>query len=206
MSAAKEAMHLTTDTLERRAFHFRNLVVLFVAVAFGSAIIALVRWSPLWLLGWLTALPLFSCFLVVDHFVVARWQRKILDAWLAEELHLDNFVESMTSMRMLPRATLRSMLALLPGVPQEVAVQRLPLDVKRHLGELALFRSRLERDNGLAVAVASLLGVASVIWAAVDRSWWPLLGVPSAIALAFGCGTINVLRLRSYERRARDAD
>lgn len=200
MSAAKEAMHRTTDTLERRAFHFRNLVVLIVVVALASPIVALVRWNPLWLMGWLAALPLFSCFLVVDHYLVARWQRKILDAWLAGELHLDNFVESMTSMRMLPRATLRSMLTLLPGVPQEVAVQRLPLDVKRHLGELAVFRSRLDRDSAIAVAVASLLGVGTVVWAAVDRNWLPLLGVPAAIALVTACRAINVLRLRSYKR------
>jgi hypothetical protein len=180
MSASKDALRLTTATIDRRAFYFRNLVVLIVLLALACPIAALVFWSPRPLVGWLAAVPLCAGHLVVDNRLVARWRSGIQAMWGAGQLHLEDFERSVTSLKMLPAATLRSMLATLPKGPSELALDRLPTETKRNLVEIFNSLNACERDRTIAYAAAYSACAASIGGAALTWDWRPLLVIPAA--------------------------
>src|ERR1043166_6861781 len=105
MLALKEAVNLTTQTIDRRAFHYRNLVVLLIALVGACAVTALVAGSALPLLGLFILVPLCGGYLVLDTHQVNRWRRRIMALWADEDLHLDKFTKAVISLTMLPPNT-----------------------------------------------------------------------------------------------------
>ncbi len=183
MASSKDALHLTTRTIDRRAFHFRNLVILIVAVFLGFVIGAIVERSFQPLLGWLTMIPLCGGFLILDNYLVGRWRRTILALWTDEALNLDDFLASISSLRMLPKATLDAMLATLPAIQQGVFVDRLAPDSKRAIVDLCLRHHRGVRNATVVATLAYTIGAIFVVWAIMASDWRPVLGCLATAAM-----------------------
>ena len=106
----KEAMRLTTHTIETRTARFRNTVIAIVVVGLISMASAGVLMSWLPLLGFLLLVPLCGTFLYLDMRLVSDWQKRILEMWLQESLDLGIFSNAMVTIRSLPSHTLHGML------------------------------------------------------------------------------------------------
>lgn len=208
MSAAKEALQLTTRTIDRRAFHFRNLVVLLVVVVAGCAVAALVRWSWRPLVGWLSVIPLCGAFVVWDNYLVSRWQARILAMWTDGALHVEDFAQSILSLRLLPGATLRGMLALLPASGDGPPVDRLPPATRAFVANLYVYFHRGAHEYSAVFTLAYTVAIAAIAWAILAWDPRPLAGC-LAILAAFVAGRwLNSLRLhrcRELLRVAREA-
>lgn len=204
MSASKDALRLTTSTIDRRAFHFRNLVVLVVLLVLACPVGALVLWSPRPLIGWLAVWPLCASYLVVDSWLVARWQRTLLGNWSMGDLHLEDFTQSISSLKMLPAATLRAMLATLPRGEEGVHVDRLPTDFRSRLAETHISLQRIELGRAIAYAAAYLAGVVCVGWAIFAWDWRPFLGLLAVVATLLATSLWRGGRLRRCEQDLRE--
>lgn len=208
LTGAKDALQLTTRAIDRRAFHFRNLVVLLVAVALGCGVAALVRWSWRPLVGWLSIVPLCGGFLVLDNFLVSRWQARILAMWVDGALHVEDFAQSILSLRMLPGATLRGMLAMLPASGEGAPVDRLPRPARELLAQLYASFHQGPRDYSVVFSVAYTICVASLAAAMLKWDWRPLVGclaIPLALLAGHSLNLLRQRRCREIVDRARDA-
>ena len=150
MATVKDALDLTTQTIDRRAYRYRNLVVLVVLVGLVSGIGAVVLLSGLPLLGLLLLLPLCGGFHYLDSVLVNRWGNRLLQMWAEEELDLDAFVESIAAIRLLPPATLGAMLDTLPKIGR----RELSSVVKKALVITLATHSRCESDRTAAGVIA----------------------------------------------------
>jgi hypothetical protein len=176
MRTHQDALNLTARTIDRRAFHFRNLVVLLVLVAVACVLGSLVAWSGWPFVGLLAILPLCGGYLVLDNFQVNRWREKILEMWASKELDLDTFARAMASLRMLPAGTVGAMLATLPTSDRAPDAARLTPAMKRALADTVITLHSCASDPTKYVTLAYFLVVASLTWAALQRDWVPLLG------------------------------
>jgi hypothetical protein len=108
-----EAIHLTVETIRRRARVYRNLAVGFslTAIAIGAAAIILRRWV---VLTGLAVLPLAVVgFLLLDGWIVRRWRDQVFLMRDRRGLKIAQLQETMAAFGHLPAGTLRSMLAML---------------------------------------------------------------------------------------------
>ncbi len=183
MASSKDALHLTTRAIDRRAFHFRNLVILIVVVSLGFVVGAIVERSFQPLLGWLTMIPLCGGFLILDSYLVGRWRRIILAMWTDEALNLDDFLVSITSLRMLPKATLDSMLATLPASQHGDFVDRLAPERKHAIVDLCLRHHRGLRNATVVATLAYTIGAIFFVWAIMASDWRPVLGCLATAAI-----------------------
>jgi hypothetical protein len=187
MAPAKNALELTTRTIDRRTFYFRNLVVVVVLIGLVSIVWAIVRLSVWPLLGLLLWLPSVAVFFILDTLVVNRWRNRLLAMWTDSELRMESFVQTVAAIRLIPPGTLHGMLLTLPPGDAISAVDKLPAVVKRAVALTLQTIHDCERDRSVSGSIASALVAASVMVAIIQRSWIPLAGVLlflPAVALA----------------------
>src|SRR6266404_2164882 len=110
MAACKDALNLTTRTIDRRARRYRNVVVLVSIVGIVALVWAGMAWSGAPLSGLLMLFPICGGFLVLDTFLVDRWRDEILRMWIEEGLDLGAFASTIGSIKILPANTLGAML------------------------------------------------------------------------------------------------
>jgi hypothetical protein len=196
----KEAMDLTTATIDRRAARFRNLVVLLVILVAVSLLGAVLRLSWLPLLGLLALLPLCGFFIFLDTGLVNRWRQQVLEMWAEERLNLDGFTQAISSLRALPPQTVQGMLGSLPTKERTPAAAKPSPALRRALAATVNTIHRCENDWTGLVSIAYTLGVASLALAAVVESWRPLAGallVAPVLAAAWG---FKAARWRRWRR------
>lgn len=193
MATVKDAMDLTTRTIDRRAFHYRNLVVLLVLVAVVCVVWAAIAWSGLPLLGLLMVLPLCGGFLVLDCYLVNRWRERVLRMWTEEELDLENFAQCIAAIRMLPLGTLRAMLATLPTGDHAPAM-------KHALAVTLTVIHRGESDRTSFGILAYTTAAAAVAVAVLSWSWIPLVSVLLVVPLFAVARVVRAARWRSWQR------
>jgi hypothetical protein len=193
MATVKDAVDLTTRTIDRRAFHYRNLVVLLVLVVVVCVVWAGVSGSGLPLLGWLLLLPLCGGFLVFDSHLVNRWRERILRMWTEEELDLKIFAECIASIRMLPLGTLGAMLATLPPSDHAPAM-------KHALAVTLTSIHRGESDRTSLGILAYTAAAAAVAAAVLMWSWMPLAGVLLVVPLFAMARVVRAARWRGWHR------
>src|SRR5262249_41620457 len=93
-SGFKDAIGLTTRTIDLRAKCFRNLVIGFAIAMLGCVVWATTLWSWIPLLGLALLVPLCSTFLCLDTCVVHHWRQQILELWVQEQVDLDSFCDT----------------------------------------------------------------------------------------------------------------
>ena len=114
MNIYRFAIDFTTQTIDRRARYYRNLIVVVTIIGIGSAVWALVLWSMKPLLGIFFMAPACGAFLVVDSRLLIQWRNQLLARWIAGELNFGGFSDALGAMSVLPKGTLQSMLGTLP--------------------------------------------------------------------------------------------
>jgi hypothetical protein len=193
MATVKDAVDLTTRTIDRRAFHYRNLVVLLVLVVVVCVVWAGVTWSGLPLLGLLLLLPLCGGFLLLDCCLVDRWRERVLRMWTEEDLDLEIFARSIASIRMLPPGTLGAMLATLPTGDHTPAMKHAVA-----VTLTAIHRGESDRTSFGILAYAA--GATAVAAAVLSGSWMPLAGVLLVVPLFAMARVVRAARWRGWHR------
>jgi hypothetical protein len=172
----KDAIVLTTQTIDRRAELFRNLVVLVVVLVVGSLLWAGVgvSWRPL--LALLALVPLCGFFLFLDTWLVNRWRHQVLELWAQGQLSLDGLVKGIRSIRLLPPRTLQGMLASLPmKLNNPGAFPSVPV-LRRALVATLKTINRCDNARTGVASTAYALGVVSLVLAAIHGTWMALAG------------------------------
>ena len=171
----KTAIQLTAGTIDRRAAHFRNLVIGVVALSLIPAVWALIQWSWMPLIGILGIIPLCLAFACMDIKKIDHWQVRILAAWRQEDFNLNLFSQTMTTLRSFPSGTLKAMLATLPTRAIPESGQPLGDEVKSIVSEMVKTNSQCQFYRTTAFGMAVTFVLAALVCALALRSWYPFL-------------------------------
>lgn len=199
-SAFREALAFTTQLLETRARRYRTLVIAVLVDAFATAVWSGIHRSLTPVLGLLVLPVLCGLFFSIDAGSVNRWRTQILAFWTAGRLDIDDFHDTLASLKHLPSGTMAAMLASLPtrhvvGSP----VGPLPA-VRRALSESLAYIHALQATRSVAATVMWAIGAAAIAAAVIERSWTPCYAALLVLP-CLGAGTIlKVLRLRRWRR------
>lgn len=173
----------TATVLNSRAKRYRNLVIAVSLVGLVALIVTLALWDLRGLLILLAIPFMVLLFLAIDAQSVARWRAELLEAWVAGECDLDSLREGLTSIKVLPAATIA---AMLEPFPTRARLQTLtdPKPLERE----ALSQTVRVIDHVLVgrTVIAAATGIATLIFIAVAvilRSWWPAIGLLSTVPI-----------------------
>lgn len=117
MSIYTLSINLTTQTINNRARHFRNQIVVVVIVglcSIGGAAATRTLWP---LAGLLFLFPICGLFSLLDAKLLNDWRANLLATWVTREFDFWAFREAMGAIATLPKATLLGMLTTLPSTP-----------------------------------------------------------------------------------------
>jgi hypothetical protein len=114
-SAYTVAIDATADTIVQRALQYKWLVIMLSVLA--VTVMLAVGVGRLWLpLGLFALLPfLVLGYSAMDLRLVHRWRHAVLEAWVAGELQLDLFAQTLSKVPTLPGPTVAGMLDCLPA-------------------------------------------------------------------------------------------
>ncbi|MBN1758546.1 MAG: hypothetical protein JW863_09525 [Chitinispirillaceae bacterium] len=119
----KQSIDLTTSTIDRRSFHFRNTVIAVVVVAAASFVAALIlrSWRPLTALFLLPSIV--GYFIMTDTLLVGKWRKTVINHWGTGAIELNAYIQTIAMMKSIPKATIEGMFQLLPqksgSIPKE---------------------------------------------------------------------------------------
>jgi hypothetical protein len=110
----RAAIQFTLLTIEGRARLHRNVVVAVSLVMLATPVVSLYlrSWRTLWLIVLLV--PIVLIYLAMDAVLVRRWRLMVIAACESERVSLLDFRQTVTSLKHLPEATVRGMIATLP--------------------------------------------------------------------------------------------
>ena len=163
----REALHTTLSTLEQRARSYRNVLVLASLISVLSIVLAgvLRRWAAL--LGLLLLVPLSGGMLYLDARRVRSWLVAILGLWRSRGLNLTAFGQTVGSIGYVPRASVTSMLAVLPRknltFDPERASESEKLAIAARLDAVARRHERFALLGAATLFVLVVLAVAAVM-------------------------------------------
>ena len=199
MSPYRVAINRTTDTIDRRARYFRNLVVAVVAVSLGSlACAALIR-RPAALAGLLLLLPLCGLFFFLDAKILDAWRSPILHAWVKKEIDFYAFRDAINAVPKLPKETLGGMLATLPSPPDLAAEQRVSSSTRQGVAAVVTSVQSLQSDAVAWKTAAAAMWSGAVILALATGRWEPLLGLLAPISLPVLAKPLKVRRMKALK-------
>jgi hypothetical protein len=173
MSTYRTAIDLTITAIDQRSRIFRNQVVAIVIVIFFP-IVAAIALRTLWPLTFLLALaPVCGLFVWFDIRQVARWHSTILEMWARRDIGLLAFTHAMRANKMLPEATLNSMLGLL-GTPEIAKLEiNASARTRKTVASVVKFADTLGLRQIVVKACAAAIVSASICWAAAAGTWLP---------------------------------
>jgi hypothetical protein len=200
MVAFKDAFNLTTATIDRRTFHYRNLVILVVLIIAISLVGAKVFDSAIPMAGLFFLVPLCGGFFWLDAVLVSRWRERILRMWIDEQLDLDGLVKAVNSVRVLPTGTVQGMLGGLPTSDKVPDAGKLSPAMKQALATTLRAIGGGENDRVGFASLAYLLGAVVGTTALVLGSWLPLTGILLAVPLFGIAWCVKAARWRSWRQ------
>jgi len=160
--------------LDRRVRRYRNLVVLIVVIGITSPLLAIIFGDWNYLLGWLAMFLAVEGFFVLDVRSIARWRAAILDGWVAGTIDLDAFREGILVNRLLPPATLSS---LIDPLPTRARLDCFPDPVPRIREALAATVIAIDTiliRRTLSCAFITILTIILLIIGILTSPWWIL--------------------------------
>lgn len=188
---------LTTRTIERRSFHFRNNVIAVVMILLSSAVFPLIlrSWRPLTIL---LLLPLIvNVFILADIIIISSWSRKLLSAWAKGTIDLSYYEKTIAVMKHLPRKTIGGMLRQLPLKCLSITKEKIVLC--HAIAETAMHLSKMQVVAGTLTLTIYLILTISVSAALLNLSIfhfvWMLLVLP-ALLIQAGIKYFSLKRLR----------
>ena len=123
MFSYRAAIDQTTQTIDRRAKPFRNLIVAVTFVGLGSILWAGIAWSWLPLAGIFLLVPFCGLYLFVDGKLLNQWRHELFAHWEKGELDFRALYDAVTAISTLPKNTVESMLETLPSAGDLVTEQ-----------------------------------------------------------------------------------
>jgi hypothetical protein len=205
VSPYRIAIDRTTDTIDRRARYFRNLIVAVVMVGLGSLGWTVVsrNFSPL--AGLLLLLPLCGLFFFLDAELLDNWRSHLLEAWVKKDIDFQAFCDAVNAVPKLPKETLGSMLATLPSAPDLVAEQRVSSSTREGVAA-AVAGSHASQSDAVALkAAAAAIVSGAVIVALASRSWEPLSGGLATLLLPILGKWLKRRRIEAVKKRTSTA-
>lgn len=172
----KEALIFTANTIDLRAFRFKNFVIAIVINSLTSIVWATIQKSWLSLLGILLILPFSGIFLYLDTRRVSQWQQQILEMWIQETLDFDIFSKTILTIRMLPKHTLEGMLDTLPK-SKNAKGKKISTDTRKALAMTLQTISNCQSDRTAFFTLAVTVGLLSLVFVLLLWSWEPLLNL-----------------------------
>jgi len=166
----RHAIDLTTKTIDRRTFHFRNTIIAVVVIALAAVISALVlrSWKPL--TGFFLLPTVIGFFIVADTVIVGYWRRTVTGYWAQGRLEFPLFVQTIGMMKALPKATIEGMLRLLPQQCSFVTAEQVKLRGALGNTDAAIVNTQLlhvVRSVAVGAAVPVSLGICLVMFSPV---------------------------------------
>jgi hypothetical protein len=183
MSAYRTAIDQTITVINQRSRTFRNQVVVVVAIASGSTAGALAL-RTLWpLTGLLALAPACGLFLWLDTRQVVDWRSTILQMWGRRDIDLLPFAHAMRANKMLPEATLNSMLDLLGT--SEIANMEIKASARtrKTVATVVKFADMLGLRQIAVKVCATAIVSAGICWSAAMGAWLPLSFAASILPL-----------------------
>lgn len=201
MSSYRTAIDLTTQTIDKRAKYYRNLIVAVVLTSLASIgwSIAIGSLSPL--LGLLLLLPICGLFFFFDAYLLNQWRSQLLQYWVKKEIDFCSFCNAVNAISILPKNTLLGMLESLPVAGDIIAEQAISSSTREAIAANII----VDHANQSDVIVFKVAGfgivVGSLILAIILQSWKPLLGMTAVLLLPLLKGRVKQWRLKkSLER------
>jgi hypothetical protein len=122
----------------------------------------------------LLVIPLCGIFYYSDARLLASWRAELLAKWVYGDIEFAAFRHALSGTPILPKETLRSMLDNLPISSTLVFEQSISSKTRRAVARIVLIIHTC-RSDFLALRVgSSTIGVASLIYAVLSGSWYPM--------------------------------
>jgi hypothetical protein len=177
LSSYRVAIDHTTQTIDRRAKHFRNLIVAVTFIDLGSILWAGIAWSWFPLAGIFLLIPFCGLYFFIDEKLLSQWQHGLFAQWEKSELDFSALHEAVTSISTLPKNTVESMLETLPSAGELVAEQSVSSSTRRAIVAVVIAIHACRADS-IAFKTAGYSIAGGVILVAVlFRMWQPILGL-----------------------------
>jgi hypothetical protein len=193
MSAYKNAIDLTMDTIARRAKSYRNLVVAVVFTGFCSIVWAVATWSFAPLAGFVLLFPGCCLFFCLDDRLLTRWRSRLLGDWVKGQIEFRYLREAVGANPNLPKGTLQGMLATLPETEDD-AEGGLSAATREAMAVLVSVVYRSRADVIALRTVACAIAAGSLLVAAILADWRALAGL---VVFAL------ILPVQKYQKRWR---
>jgi hypothetical protein len=200
----KEAVGLTTQTIDCRAARYRNTVIALVTVTLITLVWAGIQlsWRPL--VGFLLLIPLCGTLLYLDTRLVNRWQQQIMQMWIPGHVQLKTLFDVMLTIKTLPAGTLKSMLETLPTSADGTPESPITLSTREAISKTVDVITQCQGNRTLFVMLALSLCVAFLALAALQLSWLPLLGLVSILPVIWISKLLNSFQLKHWKKKIRE--
>lgn len=198
MSSYRVAIDHTTQTIDRRAKHYRNLIVAVTFVSLGSILWAGITWSWLRLAGILLLVPFCGLYFFIDGKLLNQWRHELLAGWEKGDIDFRALYDAVTPISTLPKNTVESMLETLPSAGDLVTEQSISSSTRKAITAVVTTIHACRSDYlGFKTAGYTIAGgvfiVGTTLW-----MWQPLLGI-------FTVGLVLLLRKWLTKRRLKGA-
>jgi len=196
----KEAIKLTTQTIDLRAAFHRNLVIAVVVLVLVSILSAGIKmtWCPL--LGILLLAPVCSFFFLWDTHTLNHWQKKILKMWQQNNLDINVFSQVIATMPVLPQQTLQGMVNTLPTADNLPDSINITPNYRTAVATTLNTITKYQKNLILNFTLACFLVTISLIYAVIQRSWLPLISLIFIIPLFQAGKRLSLIGLRKLKK------
>ena len=201
MSAYRTAIDLTTKTIDTRSKYFRNLVVTVVTLSLISIVWAAVTRTPSPLSGLLLLLPACGFFFYLDGKLLQDWRSSLMQAWVKKDIDFNALQEAVNAVPMIPKNTLRGMLATLPSAHDLTSEQKVSSSTREAVAAAVAGIHACQSDVIALKTAAAAIVSALVIIAAAFRAWQPMLSGVALILLPILRKWLKKRRIAAMKQR-----
>lgn len=201
MSSYRVAIDQTTQTIDRRAKHFRNLIVAVTIVGLGSILWAGIAWSWLPLVGIFLLVPFCGLYLFIDEKLLSQWRHELFAGWEKGEIDFRALYDAVIAISTLPKNTVESMLEMLPSAGDLVTEQSISPSTREAIAAVVTTIYACRSDHIAFKAAGYTITGGVLIVAMTLWMWQPLLGVFTVSLVLLLRRWVKTRRLKSARER-----
>ena len=201
LSPYRIAIDQTTQTINRRAKHYRNLIVAVTFVGLGSILWALIGWSWMPFVGTFLLIPFCGLYIYIDGKLLNKWRHELFAGWEKGDIDLQALYEAVTAISTLPENTVESMLETLPSTGDLVAEQSISSSTRKAIAAVVTTIHTCRSDNIAFKAAGYTITGGVLIIATVLWMWQPLLGLFTVSLVLLLRKWLNTRRLKGARER-----
>jgi hypothetical protein len=201
ISPYRTAIDQTTNTIDRRAKHFRNLIVAVTCICLGSLLWAgiTISWHPF--TGMILLLPACGIYLLYDGRELNHWRHQLFKKWIKQEIDFRALCDAVSSITTLPKDSMQSMLETLPLDSDLVSEQDISMSTRQAIAAV-VNTINICRFDAIAWKTSVYTLTAGVIVITVASwQWQPLLSLIIVGLLIFMQKLVKIKRLKNARDR-----